>query len=126
MKKAVLEITEPAVNESGGPARGAACEVVLLHERDAQTTQRGIAGNTTSGNSTTDDEEIELVACERDDLLTALFDWRIVARSGGCQIVFSGIDGCVACDSSRKLIRIIGHMTSSSFDSGESRAPIVL
>ena len=114
MKKAVLEIAQAAMNEPGRSARCAAREIVLLYERHSQTAQRRVARNATSRDSAADDEQIEVVAREREELLTALLDWRIVARGGGCQIVISMVDGCVACPSSAKLISIIGHVTSSS------------
>ena len=117
MEKAVLEIAQAAVNEPGRTARCAARKIVFLHERDAQSAQCGVASDAAAGNSAADDQNIELVACERGELRSAFLDRRLGARGGGdCQIVNSGVPASLSVT---KLIRTIRPMTSSGFDDSD-------
>jgi hypothetical protein len=79
----MLEVTQAAVHESRRPTRRAARKVVFLHQRGAQSAQGGVARDATPGDTATDDEQIELVACERRELPGAFFCRRRPARCGG-------------------------------------------
>jgi hypothetical protein len=58
-KLAMLQVAHAAVHQPRRPARGAAGEIVLLHECDAQPAERRITGHRGAGDPAPDDEHVE-------------------------------------------------------------------
>ena len=61
---ALLQVTEPAVNELGRLGRRARGEVVAFDERHLETTRRGIERDAGAGDATADDNEVEGLVAE--------------------------------------------------------------
>ena len=59
-----LEVTQPAVDQLAGAARGAGREIALFDQGDRQTAAGGVEGDAAAGHAATDDEHIEDVVCQ--------------------------------------------------------------
>jgi hypothetical protein len=55
----LLEIAEPAVEQSTRAAARSGGEIVLINQPDSQAAHRGVAGHATSDNPATDHEQVE-------------------------------------------------------------------
>ena len=60
----VLQVPQAAVDELARPARGAGGEVALLHQRHGEAATRRVERHATAGDSSADDEHVEVLAGE--------------------------------------------------------------
>lgn len=67
----MLEVANAAVHEPRRSARGTTCEVVPLNQSGAEAAERGIAGDSGSGDAAADDQQVERFGAESVDLLGA-------------------------------------------------------
>jgi len=54
-----LEVTQPAMDETAGPARGAVAQITLLDQAGADAPERGIPRNAGAVDAAADDDQIE-------------------------------------------------------------------
>src|SRR5207237_4957812 len=65
------EVAETAVNELGGAATRPAGKIVFLDQSDLQAPRRRVEGDSGSGDSTADDDQVELLGPRARDLVLA-------------------------------------------------------
>jgi hypothetical protein len=71
MQMAMLEITNPTVDESRRPAGRSTREVISLHERRLETAHRRVASDAGAGDAAPDDEHVELFLSKSRQALAA-------------------------------------------------------
>jgi hypothetical protein len=59
MELTPFEISDAAVDQSGGATGGAACKIVALEQRHSEASHRGIPSDATARNSAADHEKVE-------------------------------------------------------------------
>jgi len=62
MELPVLQVSNPAVNETRGTARGAAREIVALDQRHLEPAHRRVPGYPAAGDPASDHKQVEFFA----------------------------------------------------------------
>jgi len=64
MELTPFEISDAAVNQSGGATGGAARKIIALEQRHSEASHRGVPGDAAARNSAADHEKVEFVPGE--------------------------------------------------------------
>src|SRR2546423_8197901 len=80
MELAMLQVSDPAMNQSRRTSRRPAREIVSFDECHAEAAHRGVTCDSATGNPATDHENIEFLCGESSHFL-AMARWRLTRRS---------------------------------------------